>query len=88
VGENPHDIREAMTLEQGEKLKCLHFKTQTGVNNKQHDVCYFGQVYHGCQVVRTLDYRNSLLFVAPKGNAAVYLLYFVLGVVLDERSYH
>ena len=88
VGEHAHHVGEAVALEQREELEGLHFEAQTGVDDQQHDVCYFGQVDHGGDVGRAFDDGDPLLFVAAEGDRACDLVHLVLRVVLYQRADH
>ena len=79
--QNAHNMREAMALEQWQKLKGLHLKGQTGIDHKQNNISYFREIDHGGDVIGALHDGDSLFFVGAEGDGACDFIYFVFGVV-------
>lgn len=86
MSEHSHDLGKTMALEQWQKLKSLHLKAQTSINNEQHHVSYFWKIDHCSNIVRTFDDSYSLLFIRSESNSARHLINLVFCVVFDERS--
>jgi len=88
VGEDSEDCGEAVALEEREELEGFHFEAETGVDDKQHDVCHFGEVDHGRDVGRALHDADALLLVAAQSYGPRHLVHLVLRVVLHQRTDH
>jgi len=85
MSEYSHNIRKAMTLEEGKELKGFHLEGQTGIDDEKDEICYFGQIDHRGEVIGALDDGDPLLFIGAEGDGPIDFINLVLGVVLDKR---
>jgi hypothetical protein len=86
--ENAHTIRKPTLFQNANKLKSLHFKSNTGIDDQQDQIRNFGQIHHGIDIIGTLDESDSLRFARPASNRPTYFLQFVFRVVFQQGFYY
>ncbi len=64
---NAH-LRKAVRLRHIQKLKGLHLKPESAVNQQQHQIGGFGHVAHCIEVVRALEDREAPLLAWRRGS--------------------
>ena len=73
MGDDAEDTREAMRLQDVQKLERLHLETETSVHEKKHQVGNLSQVDHSRNIVGTLDKRQTTILAAHNGNRTAHI---------------
>lgn len=87
MGENAHDLGEAVCLEDVEKFHRLHFKAKRRINHEEDKIGNLADVDHGVEVVATFNECEPALFSTDDCDGPSDIFECVLGVFPNETSH-
>ena len=84
VSEHAHDARKTVHLANVQELERFHFEAETGIDQEQHEIGYFGRVDHRVDVIAAFVERQASLLAGHHRYWTSDVVELLTRVIADE----